>query len=120
MHRFFTHPKTKPGPCGLRCCGNKFAHRIPRSCNRKGHTAQRMRRYVRHVEEQAVHAEIAAAVAEHDQLQQARIRHRNMMRQLDAAGRMMAALEARLFDHYAFGGTRIHDEVILDFRAGHL
>jgi hypothetical protein len=58
VHAFFAHPKTKPGPCGLRCCGNKFANRIPRSCNRKGHTVQRMRRYVRHVEQQTIRREI--------------------------------------------------------------
>lgn len=110
MHRFFAHTKTKPSPCGLRCCGNRFANRIPRSCNRKGHTAQRMRRYVRHVERQATNKEVTEGIFEayldgvHEEVKQ-------VLSLCDE----MADREAWLLDHYAFG---IHDDTI--FRARYL
>lgn len=60
MHRFFAHPKTRSSAaCNLRCCGNRFANHI-----RKGHTAQRMRRYVRHVEQQATERDVQAQLDE--------------------------------------------------------
>lgn len=119
MHRFFAHPKTRPSAaCNLRCCGNRFANRIPRSGHRKGHTAQRMRRYVRHVEHQAVADEIAEGVFEAylDGLD-AKVRHilhhaDHYLEQLEVAGDLWAAMELRLFARYA--GVRVHDEIIMD------
>jgi hypothetical protein len=111
MHAFFAHPKTKPGPCGLRCCGNKFANRIPRSCNRKGHTVQRMRRYIRHVERQATRCEVAQQLTEQEQDRiEARIRHLNLLAQMEYADSMIPHLE----ELFPFRGTCIHDERMVD------